>query len=118
MRKLPDGGAEVAWTYEFPPAGEGLGKDDKANWRREANFRQRNIQEHPNFAKLQKKYGWDEDEKMFPKDMPDSDGGSGFSGSDAGKKNPMHGRKSFDDLGATLVHTYYVESLSSIDKDL
>ena len=118
MRKLEDGGAEIVWTYEFTPPGEGNGKDDKANWSRDANFRQRNIKEHPDFNKLKDKYGWDDEKQEFPPEMPGSDGGNGFAATDEGKLSPMYGRKSFDDLAATLVHTYYTKTLSGVDNNM
>jgi len=116
MRKRDDGGIEIEWVFEFMPPGEGTGEDDKANWRMEGNFRQRNIQEHPDFLKLKAKYGWDEKEQKFPEEMPGSDGGRGFSKGDEGKKSPMFGRASFDDLGATLIHTYYAKKLGNLWK--
>jgi len=117
MIKREDGGAEIEWTYEFMPPEKGMGKDDKANWRVDANFRQRHILEHPDIKRLMEKYGWDEKDKAFPREMPGSDGGSGFSKGDEGKKSPMFGKQSFDDVSSTLVHTYYTETLSGINKD-
>jgi len=95
-----------------------LGKNDKANWQQGGGFRQRGILEHPNIKKLQEKYGWDYKEKGFPREMPGSDSGNGFSQADEGKKSPMYGLKSFDDPGGTLVHTYYAESLGDLWKDM
>lgn len=68
------------------------------------------IQTHPNFEALTVKYGWDQENERFPRDMPNAKAGASTGLSKAAKKptNPVFGTDAWFKVGAIFSRTYAV----------
>lgn len=69
-----------------------------------------NIEAHPNFAAIEKKYGrFDPVKRRFPKTMPSSSDDGSLDGKESAKseeRNPLYGTDSYLSFGATFKKSY------------